>query len=159
MGFLWKIGLCFNQKIYFGQISQSPKKSERKKSASLPVFSWKSQLLQHTKTKYFCITKTKCISHNENKTTWHFLIIPLLFSLFNEWFVRKWRINFLIDNKNKSGRVEFPVKRKSVFQPDLLSKEIRTKIMSLKSLFSDVYITLEKWTEETLHHLWTSHLL
>lgn len=51
------------------------------------------------------------------------------------------------------------MERNSVFQPDVLSKEIRTKIMSLKPLFSDVYTTQEKWTEELSHHLLTSHLL
>jgi len=45
------------------------------------------------------------------------------------------------------------MKRNSVFQPDLLSKEIWPKIMSLKPLFSAVYTTREKWTGETLDHL------
>jgi len=67
--------------------------------------------------------------------------------------VRKQRASFLIDSKNKSRRVEFPMKINSVFQPDLLSKEIGTKIMSLKPLFSAVYITQEEWTEKILHHL------
>lgn len=82
-----------------------------------------------------------------------FPILSLLFFLLNGQPVRKQRVRFLIDSKNKSRRVEFPMKINSVFQPDLLSKEIGTQIVSLKPLFSTIYINQEEWTEETLHHL------
>lgn len=70
-------------------------------------------------------------------------MISLFFSL-DEWSVRKQRANFLIDNQNKSGGVQFPIKRNSVLQPDLLSKETSAKIMTLKPLFSDAYINQEE---------------
>lgn len=83
--FFGKFGFVLNQKKSFGQINQSPKKSERSWSLVLFFFFWKTKYLQHIKTRYLRITRVKYISQNENKMLWHVLMIPLFFFLW--WMI------------------------------------------------------------------------